>query len=721
MNKRTYLMLSLAMVAVAVAVRLNNAVQFPPLRGYDGFGHFTYIWYLAETGRIPLATEGWSFFHPPLYYWLMAAIWKALPTIDPMVRLELGTAVMSLLSLSHAAVAYVIVRRVVPTLPVVHLLVLGLMLFLPVHLYSASFLGNEGLSGALCSLSLLALLAVLRRATWKRAVLLGLLLGMAILTKFSAGAVVAGALTTLMLWTIRRARTAAATGAGASEAVRREIVAGARTLGVVGAVMLVVCGWYYARNMELYGTPFKLSRGEFMVRLVEENQPQARRTLLEYVVFDPVVLRRPQWPRGPIMRDDSPYDTMRSVRDSVWTGVYANTWFDGFGGWVLPPVTESELARRSGQALLCLGLVPTALMLLGFVSACARLRRQGWDGTIVAMLTTFAIMIAVFISHTFKVPIPASVKATYFIPISAIFGFWFALGLERLARWRPRWLNAVALESAVLGGLSVIVFSQGLLFDVSDIYASLPNYTSALRNQRAIVYYAAGDRSRAREIFEVSAADDWHLAYENLAYLAADEGEAEEALALLSKADGLLEEQAFGTPEGRRQYVATTRAELRNSTAVFLHAAGRDDEALPVANEAVALDASIPAAHYNAGVLELIAALRAREIAEAEGAVHIDRAEARLRRSIELDEGLVEGHAMLGVAVAIAGRCDEALAKLSWALAPHPELHRKYPVETGTGAGFFAAVARRRLIDVLPEDLDPHHWLRRCDASARAE
>jgi len=43
MSRRTFLVVTALMVAVAAAVRVNNALVFPILRGYDGFGHFTYI------------------------------------------------------------------------------------------------------------------------------------------------------------------------------------------------------------------------------------------------------------------------------------------------------------------------------------------------------------------------------------------------------------------------------------------------------------------------------------------------------------------------------------------------------------------------------------------------------------------------------------------------------------------------------------------------------
>jgi 4-amino-4-deoxy-L-arabinose transferase-like glycosyltransferase len=327
MSQRTFIALASVMVALAAAVRLSNAFIYHPLQGYDAFGHFTYIWYVAETWRVPLSTSGWSFFHPPLYYFVMALIWKGLSGIDPLLRLHVGMAFMGLLSLIHAWVCYVIVRRYFPGDRLIHLLAVGLMLFVPVHLYGAAFLGNEGLMAVLCSVSILALLHALARPSASRGALLGLCLGLAMLTKFTAFAVVVGAFGTLILQFVHR----------------RTLRVGVRTVGTGVLVMLAVCGWYYARNISLYGTPFKLSRDEFMVQLIENAQTRGERTLLEYITFDPLILADPQFPRGLPLFLPVPAGAKRGpIIESVWTGIYANAWFDGFGGFAVPSIARSR-------------------------------------------------------------------------------------------------------------------------------------------------------------------------------------------------------------------------------------------------------------------------------------------------------------------------------------------------------------------------------------------
>ena len=143
MDRRKCAAILLVAVAASWAVRLNNALTYPSLRAFDGFGHFTYIWFMADHWRVPPPTSGWSFFHPPMYYWLMASIWRLAESLDPLVRLKIGTALTSTLGLAHGLVIYAVVRRRFPDKPLIALLSATLMLFLPVQVFTAGYLGNE--------------------------------------------------------------------------------------------------------------------------------------------------------------------------------------------------------------------------------------------------------------------------------------------------------------------------------------------------------------------------------------------------------------------------------------------------------------------------------------------------------------------------------------------------------------------------------------------------
>jgi len=663
---------------IGAAVRVHNGLTFPLFGSYDAYGHFTYVWYLAQTGRVPLPTSGWEFFHPPLYYALMALIWKALAGIDPVVRLRVGVVIVAVASLVHWAAVSDILRRRLPAERLVRLLAGGFMLFLPVHLYSAAFLGNEGLGAVLCTSAFVTLLAGLRQPTWTRSALLGLLLGLAMLTKVTALAAVCGCLGTIVtkgLWQRR---------------VREEGL----HFAVTAAVLLATCGWYYARNVEHYGTPLVMSRNELVLRIVESEQPQARRSLAEYLLFDPMIFRRPAWPR--VIADDTDADTWsRAMRDSVWTGLYANTWFDGFGGWVVPRVTDSEVARRAGQALLVLGIFPTLLVLAGGLSAVRKLRRDGWDDLLVSTLLTLGAMLTIFVVGTRAVPIAAAVKATYLIPVTVPFGVLFALGLKWLRERRPALLPIAAVEMLVLAAISVSVFWYGLLFDAASIRGGFPMAEASERNHYGVVYYAGGVHDAARENFEAAAAQGLYLGWENLALLALEEGRPREALRLLGRAAHLQPQQSFGRPADRAEYDRVTRAEYANLRAVMLSALGRSARALRAAAAAVKLDPKIPEGWYDLAVLTLEreTAASAAEIAGT------STVREQLERALGLDPGFAEARQLLAGIASASRDCSAPVPRSAASPA------RIYPVETGPGASYAASIARRQHIRELPQSL----------------
>ena len=62
-------------VGLAVATRLTSALWGPILHGYDSIGHVSYVFFLDLYRAVPLADQGWSYFHPPLHYalgWVLA-------------------------------------------------------------------------------------------------------------------------------------------------------------------------------------------------------------------------------------------------------------------------------------------------------------------------------------------------------------------------------------------------------------------------------------------------------------------------------------------------------------------------------------------------------------------------------------------------------------------------------------------------------------------------
>lgn len=662
---------------VAALVRLHNVWFYPYLRAPDGWGHFAYIWFVAETGRVPLASSGWSFFHPPLYYAFAATIWNTLTSVDPATRVKIAIGAVSMFGLAaHSRLAWTGLRRQLPDQPLVAVVGVGVICFLPLHLYTAGYIGNEGLGAALASSSLLALLSLLRNQTLLRAALLGLMLGLTMLVKFTGLAVVAGSFATI----------------GLRSLVRREFRRGLQTLGVMALVMVSVCGWYYARNIVEFGTPFQMSRDSLAVRRVENIQTMGERSALEYLLFDPLILLRPHWPRDLPLQGPIPEDFPRSaLRESVWTGVFANSFFDAVGGQVLPKITHSNESRRAGQILLVLGLFPAALVLVGIASALADLLKRGWDDTHAAMLLSFAAMLGIFVIGTITVPMHAAIKPTYLTPAAGIFAYWVGIGF---ARFTARFPRATALSIAQLGVLataSITVFTLGAFVGKGFLSRTPDNPT--WKNAYGVIAYAGGDHTKARTLFEEAAAGHHFSAHENLAKMLADEGENLQALYYLRKAKNL--QPTFpGLPMERDEFLQIQLAEFDNKLAVHYHRMGWWQQAILAAEHASHAAPAIAEARFNLAALKIERAHLAPSLR--------DQAMTDAALALALDPTLAAAEVLRAEIAALEGDCHEARAAQLSALRIENERAPAFPYETGAGDIHTVALDRRPIIRQWP-------------------
>jgi len=650
------------MVAIAVLMRVNNGVRYPALHGYDGFGHVTYIWYLLKNHQVPLAHEGWEHFHPPLYYGICAAIWSLLRWLEPERVLQVLSLTFSLLGLAAAWVSWAIARMYFPDRGLAQVAAPAFVLFLPVHIYTAPMIGNEGLNTILCSVALLLLLRTLQTERVHFAAALGVTLGLGMLTKATTLVYVGACAGVLALSALRSGRT------------RRAFL----NLSVVGGLVLVIAGWFYARSAWTYGTPFQMGRQYLFNRLVENRLPMGRRNLWAYLSFDPSIFGNPMFMAGPVL-------------DSVWTGAFANTWYDSLGSWFLPATT-----RGIGRVILALAVVPTALVLLGMATALWRLRRGGWNDVLVSMLTAACAILAMFVVFTFGNRLFAAVKASYMMPGIVPFSFFFALGLVTVVGWGRVAAALVLADLAALVAIIVPVYTYGLLYQLP---LGSPHW-----NTVAVVEYFAGFRDLARGRFD--ALLRWSPRYvvvENRGSMALEDGDAEAALRKFREAMALLRapRQVMGTREDREELIRATGADYENTLAVIYDRLGRPKRARRAALRAVELDPTLPEAQYDSGVLML-----------KEG--RPEHATRFFRRAAELDPGFVEAHLMLGVAQQRAGQCAAAVDTLETALAVKSWPRRTYSHATGMGDIEDAAIVRRRRITDLPPDLGVDAAMRAC-------
>jgi hypothetical protein len=274
-----YLLLALILLAY-VALAALYAINLPAWQAPDEPAHYNYIHELAATGQLPVLRVGdydqayieqltgqrfppelsvaplrYEAHQPPLYYLLGAGIFRL--TGGALLLLRLLSVMLGALFI---LLIYAIVRLIFPGRPALALGAAAFTAFLPMHVGQAASINNDALAEVLlAAILLLAIryikLAILgsRPPTRWDALALGLLLGMALVTKVSAYVAVLVALAAPLIAWFERRRSGVATGhrssileAGASQSLLTAY------LLIILPALLLASPWYL-RNAQLYG------------------------------------------------------------------------------------------------------------------------------------------------------------------------------------------------------------------------------------------------------------------------------------------------------------------------------------------------------------------------------------------------------------------------------------------------------------------------------------
>lgn len=275
-----------AYVALAVVYSAVTPIFEPP----DEVYHFPLIDHLARTGRLPVQDpddvgpweqEGSQ---PPLYYLLSAPLVLPVDRSDlderlarnPHAKIGIGAATDNHASVLHdwdaeafpwrgtalavhvvrlfsvalgagtIAAIYAIARLALPDRPALHVTATLLAAFNPMFLFISSSVNNDNLVNLLSAITLALLLHIWRAGlSTRRVATLAALLALASLAKLSG----------LALYPV-----AALTVLGVLLRERRPWSEWARILLIVVAAWAVIAGWWYARNVALYGDPTGLNR-----------------------------------------------------------------------------------------------------------------------------------------------------------------------------------------------------------------------------------------------------------------------------------------------------------------------------------------------------------------------------------------------------------------------------------------------------------------------------
>jgi Tfp pilus assembly protein PilF len=483
-------------VAVAVGVRLWNALAGPLMWGYDARGHLAYVFYLDRYAAIPWAHQGWGYFHPPLHYalgWALAQFGSA----EVLLR---GLALLgSAASLAIAGLAAAVTRAAAPEPPGLPLLAFTAVAFLPVHLYASPMSGNELTCAFFGAAALAALIANERRhrPQLRGDVLAGLLIGLGLLSKFSGAVFLAGALAVIALRSLR----------DCAPARRRTALRAA----VLAGVALALAGPYYARNLAEYGTPFRMSRDYALAAQVEAGQAPGSRSWRDFVNLSPRLVSDPRPGAAHLVH-------------SIWGSAYVNAWVDARSLWNRLPEDDAARVRRARIAMVSLGLPPTALALIGALLALRDVRRGRRADVYVPLLVWAALALLAFGVFAVRVPRISALKASYLFGLSLPYGVFAARAVEALGRRGA---------FAAFGAVVLAAVAAAVVYAVGPVHPRR-DHNGAL----GAVQLLAGDHAAARRFYHgrLSRAPDSIDWLEGLAAVELAAGEAERARGLYARA-----------------------------------------------------------------------------------------------------------------------------------------------------------------------------------------
>jgi tetratricopeptide (TPR) repeat protein len=460
----------------------NNARLLPFHVGFDSEEHLKYINYIQEHRVLPLPTEGWEMYQPPLYYLIAAASLSACKlSINDFTSVVVLRFLGGFFGIAQLILVFLSLRLLVPA----RTALVGLLLaaFLPMHLYLAHYVTNEMLAATLATATLYLCLRLLKSDTPRASqfACLGLALGAAMLAK-------ATAILLLPIVIIAISYKLAYT--------RTPIGISLGNLGLLLAICFTVCGWHYARIWLRFGTPL-VGNWDVLSGFTWWQDP-GYHTSADYLRFGQSLV-------SPL------FSGFAGFAD----GIYSTLWGDGLCGgtgrlilaWNQQPMVAGYL----------LALVPTALIFAGTGVAIVQLVRKP-SSELILLLGFSAAIVLGLIFMTLKVPSYAQAKAFYGLSAITPLCFFGALGWEALTDGRAR-LRFIL-------GILVLVWAINSLAS----YWIVPSVSQHLYAVKTLGFQGKIDRA-ATEAVEAVEADPSNAAARGFHALSLNElGHDEEAI-----------------------------------------------------------------------------------------------------------------------------------------------------------------------------------------------
>jgi Flp pilus assembly protein TadD len=404
-----------------LALFWNNTRLLPFHSGYDSTDHISYIKYIQERHALPLPSEGYEMFQPPLYYALSAAVLSlgGLTVSDPGSIAVLRTLTMCF-GIAHFAIVFFSMRLLFPARRGAQFAGVLVAAFLPMQLYLSHYVTNETLAATLVSAAIYLALRTLNKPNariWQFAGL-GLCVGAAMLAKATALLLILPVVGALIL---KMARD------------RMRFGNAVCNIGVALVAMFALCGWYYIRIWRHFGTPI-VGNWE---RAFGFNwwQDPGFHTAAQYFRFGRALI-----------------DPLFSGFNGFGDGIYSTLWGEGLGGGLSDMLSRTPWNYDLMIAGYWLALIPTLLIAIGVAFAVWRFVRSASSECFLLLGFLAAVAIAL-VFMTLRVASYAQVKAFYGLSMLVPLCAFAALGWEKL-KSAPRFLRLVVGALLLVWALS---------------------------------------------------------------------------------------------------------------------------------------------------------------------------------------------------------------------------------------------------------------------------
>jgi hypothetical protein len=399
-----------ALAALAFAGLLAAAFRIPIEVGFDARHHVDYVEFLRERRSLPLATDGWSMFHPPAYYVPTALLVELQARVAPGLRAPVAWKLVGgLAGLASALACFGLARRLFGPGAREASFALAFATLLPMNLYISAYVTNESLHAAASCAVALATVACLqaKTPTARQLLVWSLVAALAVLTKYTGWIAAAVGFVWLLFagWRIEAARPA-------------EI---ARRGALVAGLVLAASGWFYARNWLHFGQPFPVNV-DLPGAVQQWWAPPGFRTPAFFVGFGEVLAH-------PFL----------AGAHTAWDAFYSTLWGDGqLGGQVAAGLRHPHWDWELMAAGYWLALPASVLLAAG---ALASLRRALFapdprERAAHAFLLCFAwVLLLAILWMTLRQPDYGAAKAFYGLAGLAPLSVWFGLACGAADRW----------------------------------------------------------------------------------------------------------------------------------------------------------------------------------------------------------------------------------------------------------------------------------------------